>query len=209
MSAHANRYEQAVDGLGDMPYGGGVVRICDGHTYWLCSEAAFDRAAEELRALPPLEGDEGGAEAYGELCRLTCRRSPIAAVDGGSRHGSTEGQMALIAGALRAGLIDCDLAASMGAQFGARTDPTQDREGISVAEAADVGREDGALIYVLGAPSYRLGECVTLNRDLAGPVTVRECTGYLVVVEWDNGQRATMPVTALAKLREDWRPAAS
>jgi hypothetical protein len=217
--AHANRYEQAVDGLGDMPYGGGVVRIRDGHTYWLCSETAFDRAAEELRALPPLEGDEGGAEAYGELCRLTCRRSPIAAVAGDSRHGSDVAQHALIAGALYAGIIDADMARAMGATLGQTCECEHPRltEGGACAECgaecSDAEPQDGggcgdAECPLHGAPVLRVadvpapcpGARITAgegeDRDTG---VVRSCSGYLCTVAWESGVVTTQPVTAFAR----------
>lgn len=111
---HENRYQQAIDGLGDLPYGGGVVVVRDGHTYWLCSEAAWDHARDVMRGEAPLPDDEGGAEAYTELCRLISRRSAVAAVDGGSTHGAPGEQADLVARALEAGIIDADLARGMG-----------------------------------------------------------------------------------------------
>lgn len=109
-----NRAEQAVAGL-DVTAAGGVVLVMDGHTSWLVDESRWDAAYDALAALPALEDDEGGAEAYAELCRATCRGGGVvAAIDGGSTHGAREAQEALVRRALEAELIDQETADAMG-----------------------------------------------------------------------------------------------
>lgn len=96
-----NRYEQAVDGL-DIEAAGGVVMVADGHCTWLADEDAFDLAADRLADLAVLDEDEGGGEAYGQLCSAI--RGPVANTDGGGTRGTEAERAALVSAARAAGL---------------------------------------------------------------------------------------------------------
>lgn len=100
--------EQAVSGL-DVVAAHGIVRVRDGQDTWLCREPAYDAAMASLEAREADESDEGGAEAYGELCRTVRRDSPIATVIG-SAKGEWE---TLVREAIAAGLVEADDARRM------------------------------------------------------------------------------------------------
>lgn len=109
----ANRAEQAIDGL-DITAAGGVILVEDGHTRWLCPENRYDAVYAALERMPALKDDEGGGEAYTQLCNRLWLSCPIAVVDQDGHSGSQEARHDLIRQALQAELIDEATARRMG-----------------------------------------------------------------------------------------------
>lgn len=102
-----SRYEQAISGL-HIRRGGGVVAINDGAYRWLVSALAWDAAKAALEGEGADASDEGGAEAYSQLCSTVASRARAMGValvtDVGESVGSEAAQQALVQAAAGAGL---------------------------------------------------------------------------------------------------------
>lgn len=177
------RYEQAVDGIGDgISMGATVVRVADGNDTWLCQRGAWDAMVALMDggegpagSSEPIVGDDHGMEAYSELCARVARGGTIVSLSGASQGTDAE-RSALVAAAVREGVLDEELAGRMGwvrpattrpattrlvgmaaieaaermgLQLAKYQDPVEGaRDGLTVAEAREVAVVDASLIYM-------------------------------------------------------------
>lgn len=96
--------EQAVAGL-QVAKSSGVVRVRDGQDTWLARRHHFEAALDRLAKRPADESDEGGAEAYGALCRGVA--GPVVTLIGTPR-GAERARRMLVRAAVDQGLLDAD-----------------------------------------------------------------------------------------------------
>ena len=101
-----NRYEQARRGL-EVLRGEHATVVRDSEGIWVCATAEYDAARVALEARPPVDGDEGEAEAYSDFCMAV--EGPVATSAGGDR-GETVERTRLIIEAVRGGLLQRDIA---------------------------------------------------------------------------------------------------
>lgn len=78
------KYEQARSGL-TVDAADGIVRVRDGVDTWLADEEAWDLVRLAMDDEAAVEGDEGGADAYSDLCRRVAKIS-LAVVSGQGRE---------------------------------------------------------------------------------------------------------------------------
>lgn len=102
------RADQALAGL-DVVAANGIVRVRDGMDTWLCRQPNYDAAVQYLELCEAYPSDEGGADAYTALCRLTSGGGAVASVVGTCRGD----WQALVREAVVAGLVDPDDAPRM------------------------------------------------------------------------------------------------
>jgi hypothetical protein len=151
------RADQAVTQL-SVDVAGGVVLVTDGHTRWLADEAAYDAAHDALDSQSAIGDDEGGAEAYTELCRLVAARSAIASPDAGSAHGAAAAQEALVLRAIDAGLVTLDDAVAYCPSGALAVSLSAQASGEYVQTRAEQAMQDVRAVEVDGQMEIRDGE---------------------------------------------------
>jgi hypothetical protein len=152
---HDNRFAQATEGLRIIK-GGGVVRVQDSETTWLCRARAWHAAQAQLESQTPCEDEPdymtGEQAAYAALCRAVS--SPILSV-GGSDRGSESERRTLARWAAKAGLLPESLRSMVASADRAPEWPGRAEAGRTGAEARRASRQMiggakvGDHIYVL------------------------------------------------------------
>lgn len=101
-----SKYEQAISGL-NISKSSQVVRVRDGNDTWLCPALAWEAAQDAMEGEDAYPDDEGGADAYSDLCNRARKDGVIVSLSGSSK-GTDEEQTALVWHAVEAELLDAE-----------------------------------------------------------------------------------------------------
>ena len=146
-----NRYDQARQGL-TVDAADGIVRVRDGVDTWLCRSRDYGAVRVAMELQTPIDGDEGGPEAYSEFCRRVAALGELIVSGQGRERGADAQRLDLVRRAVAAWLLDRDEALAV-RYLGAAVEGEQIEavvvQGVALWRSTGVGPRGGAKVMYL------------------------------------------------------------